>query len=62
MYLPPYSPDFNPIENMWSKVKESLRSAGARTLETLGAAVTEALQKVSATDCRGFFMHAGYAR
>ena len=62
LYLPPYSPDFNPIEPMWSKVKEALRSAAARTLETLGAAVTLALQAVTASDCEGFFEYAGYAR
>lgn len=62
LYLPPYSPDFNPIEPMWSKVKESLRSAAARTLEALGEAVTWALQRVSAEDCQGFFGYAGYAR
>jgi transposase len=60
-YLPPYSPDFNPIENMWAKVKEALRSAAARTLDTLGQAVTHALGAVTGQDCRGFFTHAGYA-
>jgi transposase len=60
-YLPPYSPDFNPIEPMWSKVKEALRSAAARTLATLGEAVTEALRTVTAQDCRGYYGYAGYA-
>ncbi len=60
-YLPPYSPDFNPIEPMWSKVKEALRSAAARTLETLGDAVGRAIASVTADDCLGFFTHSGYA-
>jgi transposase len=61
IYLPPYSPDFNPIENMWSKVKEALRSVAARTLDALGNAVAAALSKVTPDDCRGFFTHCGYA-
>ena len=61
MYLPPYSPDFNPIENMWSKVKEALRSAAARALESLGIALTAALSSVTASDCLGFFQNCGYA-
>lgn len=60
IYLPPYSPDFNPIENLWSKVKEALRSAAARTAEGLGRAVADAIASVTAADCRGFFGHAGY--
>lgn len=61
LYLPPYSPDFNPIENMWSKVKGHLRSAAARTYEALQQAVTDALHAVTPADCRGFFRHCGYA-
>ena len=61
LYLPPYSPDYNPIENMWSKVKQLLRSAAARTFEALQRAVWEALDAVTADDCRGFFAHCGYA-
>jgi transposase len=60
-YLPPYSPDFNPIENMWSKVKEALRSAAQRTVDALGDAISGALAGVTADDCRGFFANAGYA-
>jgi transposase len=60
LYLPPYSPDFSPIEPMWSKVKQKLRSLAARTVETLGQAVEEALATVSASDCEGFFRHTGY--
>jgi transposase len=61
IYLPPYSPDFNPIENLWSKVKEALRAAAARTMETLGEAITAALGRVTPDDCRGFFSNCGYA-
>jgi transposase len=61
LYLPPYSPDFNPIEPAWSKVKSNLRSVAARTVESLGRAVQEALQLVTRDDARGFFAHCGYA-
>ncbi len=61
LYLPPYSPDFNPIENLWSKVKSHLRSAAARTYDALQHAVTAALHAVTSSDCRGFFMNCGYA-
>jgi transposase len=60
LYLPPYSPDFNPIENMWSKVKRHLRSAAARTFEALQEAVWSALDRVTPDDCVGFFRHCGY--
>ena len=60
LYLPPYSPDFNPIENMWSKVKRHLRSAAARTYEALQQAVTVALNGITRSDCAGFFRHCGY--
>ena len=60
LYLPPYSPDFNPIENMWSKVKQFLRSAAARTFESLLEAIGAALRTVSVDDCLGFFRHCGY--
>ena len=59
-YLPPYSPDFNPIENMWSKVKACLRKAGARTYDALVDAVGNALRAVSPEDCDGYFEHCGY--
>jgi transposase len=61
LYLPPYSPDYNPIENMWSKVKQLLRSAAARTFEALQRAVWAALDAVTRDDCRGFFAHCGYS-
>jgi len=59
-YLPPYSPDFNPIEPMWSKVKQDLRSAAARTHRRLVHAVGNALRSVTPDDCRGFFRGYGY--
>jgi transposase len=60
VYLPPYSPDFNPIENMWSKVKASLRKAAARTFDAVVDAVGEALLAVTPDDCEGYFRHCGY--
>ena len=60
VYLPPYSPDFNPIENMWSKVKASMKKAAARTLDTLVDAVKVALEAITPDDCEGFFNHCGY--
>ena len=59
-YLPPYSPDFNPIEPMWSKAKQYLRSAAARTQHRLVRAVGNALRSVTPQDCRGFFEGYGY--
>lgn len=61
LYLPPYSPDFNPIENMWSKVKTHLRSAAARTFDGICDALATALQAVTQQDCQGFFQNCGYA-
>ena len=60
LYLPPYSPDLSPIEPMWSKVKQALRSAAARTVEGLVEAVGVALGTVTAGDCLGYFRHCGY--
>jgi transposase len=60
-YLPPYSPDFNPIENMWSKVKAGLKSRAPRTARQLCKAVGAAFATVTPEDCQGFFLHAGYA-
>jgi transposase len=59
-YLPPYSPDFNPIENMWSKLKRRLRSIAARSIESLHEAIGTALQSISSSDCHGFFRGCGY--
>ena len=58
--LPPYSPDLNPIEQMWSKVKNALRTAAARTDEALYEAVAQALSTVTANDAQGWFRHCGY--
>jgi len=59
-FLPPYSPDFSPIEPMWSKVKQLLRSVAARTVDALHVAVGVALSAVTESDCRGYFEHCGY--
>ncbi len=60
LYLPAYSPDFNPIEEAFSKTKNFLRRVGARTKEALVEAITRALDTVSARDAKGFFDHCGY--
>jgi transposase len=60
LYLPPYSPDLNPIEEAFSKVNRSLRVIGARTREVLVEAIGMALDAVSARDAKGFFAHCGY--
>lgn len=59
-YLPPYSPDFNPIEQCWAKVKQSLRSAKARTVEVLEAAVAQALASITPQNASAWFAHCGY--
>lgn len=59
-YLPPYSPDLNPIEMMWSKVKESLRAYAARTQEDLVEGIARALRTVTASDAQGWFTSCGY--
>jgi transposase len=56
-YLPPYSPDYNPIEQMWSKVKALLKRVCARTQDALGEAIALALDAVSPEDSKGFFRH-----
>ena len=61
LYLPPYSPDFNPIENMWSKVKSILRKLAARTFGELLEAMKAAILSVTEDDCKGFFRHCGYS-
>jgi len=60
-YLPPYSPDLNPIELAFAKLKARLRQAAARTLDELLSAVATSLNAFSASDCRAFFRHAQYA-
>ncbi|MGH7937703.1 MAG: IS630 family transposase [Bryobacteraceae bacterium] len=61
LFLPPYSPDFNPIEMMWSKVKQHLRSAAARTEADLLAAIGSALTMVTAQDAINWFASCGYS-
>jgi transposase len=60
IYLPPYSPDLNPIEEAFAKLKHILRKIGARAKEALIEAMRRALAAVSTEDVRGFFVHCGY--
>lgn len=61
VYLPPYSPDLNPIEQAWSKFKQFLRTAKARTAEALDQAITDALKTITADNAQAWFRHCGYA-
>jgi transposase len=61
LYLPPYSPDLNPIEKLWSKVKSLLRRSAARQMNPLITAIGEALQAVTANECLNYFRSCGYA-
>jgi transposase len=61
LFLPAYSPDLNPIEKMWSKVKSSLRAAEARTRDDLIRAIGQALDKVTSHDALGWFVSCGYS-
>ncbi len=60
VYLPPYSPDLNPIEKCWSKIKTYLRAAKARTREALETALKEALRLITKEDAAGWFESCGY--
>jgi transposase len=60
IYLPPYSPDFSPIENCFSKIKSILRDMEARTYPDLAKAIEEAFSQVSLDDIRGWFTHCCY--
>ncbi len=60
IYLPPYSPDFSPIENCWSKVKNILRSLGARSYPDLAKAIETAFNQVSLNDIYNWFTHCCY--
>lgn len=60
LYLPPYSPDLNPIEPAFSKLKQLLRSIAHRTVDALWADVQRILDQISTSDARGFFTHCGY--
>ncbi|WP_349282299.1 IS630 family transposase [Polaromonas hydrogenivorans] len=61
MYLPPYSPDYSPIEPCWSKLKTCLRAIKARTREALDEALAHVIETVTAADAKGWFTHCGYA-
>jgi len=60
LFLPPYSPDFNPIEQAFAKLKALLRKAAARTLETLEAAIAAALDSFNTQECENYFTNSGY--
>ena len=60
IYLPPYSPDFNPIENAFSKLKAHLRKAAARTVNDLWNAIAQAIDLLTPEECRNLFTAAGY--
>ena len=61
LYLPPYSPDFNPIEQAFAKFKAALRKAAERTVEGLWQTIGRTLDLFSPQQCRNFFKQAGYA-
>lgn len=60
LFLPPYSPDFNPIEQAFAKIKAILRKAAARTVETLETAIASALDAFGAEECANYFANSGY--
>ena len=62
LFLPPYGPDLNPIENAFSKLKRLLRSAAERTADGLWAAIGRLLDRFSPAECRNYFRHCGYAK
>ena len=59
-YLPPYSPDLNPIENAYSKLKSIMRKGGARTVDALTRLVGKAIAAIAPEHCAGYFRHTGY--
>jgi transposase len=61
LYLPSYSPDLNPIENAFSKIKALLRKAAERSMEGLWKKIGEILEKITPNDCQGYFRNCGYA-
>lgn len=61
LWLPPYSPDYSPIENCWSKIKTYLRGAKARTQDELNKALAQAIKLVTKADICGWFKHCGYS-
>jgi transposase len=60
IFLPPYHPEFNPIENAWSKMKSILRALEARTVKTLDRGIAKAMNQISREDALGWFQHCGY--
>ena len=60
-FLPAYSPDLNPIEMVFAKIKALVRSAAARCADTLGAAIASALTAIPPKECARYLRHAGYA-
>jgi len=62
LYLPPYSPDLNPIEQLFAKLKALLRKAAARTFEALIASIAAALSLFAPSECANYFANAGYSR
>lgn len=62
LFLPPYSPDLNPIENAFSKLKALLRKAAERTVDGLWSAVGRLLDRFTRPECRNYFRHCGYSR
>jgi transposase len=60
LYLPPYSPDFNPIEQVFAKLKALLRTAARRTVDALWRAIGHALDAFTPTECTNYFANAGY--
>ena len=60
VFLPSYSPDLNPIEEAFSKIKNTVRKAGARTREALNEAISEVMSAVTLEDVAGWFSHCGY--
>ena len=60
LYLPPYSPDLNPIENLFAKIKALLRKRAARTVDALWDGIGSAIQAITPNDCANCFRHAGY--
>ena len=61
LFLPPYSPDLNPIEKLFSKLKALLRAAAERTVDALWDRVGEILNLISPAECQNYIRHAGYA-
>jgi transposase len=61
LYLPPYSPDFNPIEQLFAKLKALLRKAGERSVEGLWSRIADLLDTFTSSECTNYFRNAGYA-